>query len=119
MHRREFITVAGGSLVATLSAGAQQPERMARIGLFAPPPRNAEIEAFLEGLRNLGWIEGKNIHVEYRDAGGDDSRLPALAVELASLDIDVLVTATTAGVLAAHRATTTIPTVMITGYDLV
>ncbi len=59
------------------------------------------------------------MHLEYRDAGGDDSRLPALATELVALNVDVLVTATTAGILAAHRATTTIPTVMLSGYDLV
>ncbi|MBV8391981.1 MAG: ABC transporter substrate-binding protein [Alphaproteobacteria bacterium] len=119
MKRRELITAVGGALAGPSAAWAQQPKRIARIGFFAPPPRNAEVEAFLEGLRDLGWVEGKNIHVEYRDAGGDDSRLPALAAELVGLDIDVLVTATTAGVLAAHSATTTIPTVMITGYDLV
>lgn len=102
-----------------MTARGQQPKRIARIGLFVPPPRNAEIDAFIGGLRDLGWIEGTNVHVEYRDAGGDDSRLPALAAELVALDVDVLVTATTAGILAAHRATTTIPTVMITGYDLV
>ena len=91
----------------------------ARIGLFLPPPRNLEVEAFLAGLRDLGWVEGDNVHVEYRDAGGDDSRLPALAAELVALDVDVLATATVYGILAAHRATTKIPTVMIVGPDLV
>ncbi len=119
MKRRKFITVVGGALAGPSAARAQQPKRIARVGLFAPPPRNAEIEAFLSGLRDLGWIEGKNVHVEYRDADGDDSRLPALAAELVALDIDVLATATTPGILAAHRATTTIPTVQITGPDLV
>jgi len=78
-----------------------------------------EVDAFLAGLRDLGWVEGENIHVEYRDAGGDDSRLPGLAAELVALDVDVLVTATTPGILAAHGATTKIPTVMIVGPDLV
>ena len=119
MKRRKFITVAGGALAAPSAARAQQPKRIARVGLFAPPPRNAEIEAFLAGFGELGWIEGKNVHVEYRDADGDDSRLPALAAELVALDVDVLVTSTTAGILAAHRATTTIPTVQIVGPDLV
>ncbi|MBV8167827.1 MAG: ABC transporter substrate-binding protein, partial [Alphaproteobacteria bacterium] len=73
MNRREFITLLGGA-VAPLTARGQQPKRIARIGLFVPPPRNAEIDAFLGGLRDLGWIEGTNVHVEYRDAGGDDSR---------------------------------------------
>ena len=77
------------------------------------------MDAFLGGLRDLGWVEGENAHVEYRDAGGDDGRLPALATELVALDVDVLVTATFPGILAAHRATTKIPTVMIVGPDLV
>ena len=119
MKRREFITVFGGALAGPSAALAQQSKRIPRIGLFVPPPRNAEVDAFMEGLRDLGWVEGKNIHVEYRDAGGDDSRLPALATELVALGVDVLVTATTVGAFAAHRATTTIPTVMIAGYDLV
>ena len=119
MKRREIITLAGGALAWPLAALAQQAKRNARIGLFLPPPRNLEVEAFLGGLRDLGWVEGENAHVEYRDAGGDDSRLPALAAELVALDVDVLVTATTPGILAAHRATTKIPTVMIVGPDLV
>ena len=88
------------------------------LAFFLPPPRNLEVDAFLGGLRDLGWVEGENVHVEYRDAGGDDGRLPALATELVALDIDVLVTATFPGV-AAHSATTRIPTVVIVGPDLV
>lgn len=119
MKRREFITLVGVALAWPLAARAQQAKRLARIGLLLVPPRNLEVEAFLAGLRDLGWVEGDNIHVEYRDAGGDDSRLPALAAELVALDIDVLATATFQGILAAHRATAKIPTVMIVGPDLV
>jgi putative ABC transport system substrate-binding protein len=119
MKRREFITLVGGALAWPLVARAQQAKRIVRVGLFLPPPRNLEVEAFLAGLRDLGWVEGDNIHVEYRDADGDNDRLPALATELVALDVDVLVTATTPGILAARRATTTIPTVMIVGPDLV
>ena len=119
MKRREFITVVGGALAWPLVARAQEAKRIARIGLFLPTPRNLEVEAFLAGLRDLGWVEGENVHVEYRDAAGDDGRLPALAAELVALDVDVLVTATFPGILAAHRATTMIPTVMIVGPDLV
>jgi putative ABC transport system substrate-binding protein len=119
MNRREFITLVGGALAWPSGARAQQAKRIARIGLFLVPPRNLEVEAFLAGLRDLGWIEGDNIHVEYRDAGGDDSRLPALAAELVALDVDVLVTATFQAILAAHSATAKIPTVMIVGPDLV
>jgi putative ABC transport system substrate-binding protein len=119
MKRREFMTLTGAALALPMAARAQQAKRIARIGIFLPPPRNLEVDALLEGLRDLGWVEGKNLHVEYRDAGGDDSRLPALATELVALNVDVLVTATFPGILAAHQATTTIPTVMIVGPDLV
>jgi putative ABC transport system substrate-binding protein len=119
MKRREFIALVGVAVTWPLTARAQQAKRIVRIGLFLPPPRNLDVEAFLAGLRDLGWVEGENIHVEYRDADGDNDRLPALATELVALDIDVLATATTSGILAAHRATTKIPTVMILGPDLV
>ncbi|MDI1265517.1 MAG: ABC transporter substrate-binding protein [bacterium] len=119
MRRREFVGLVGGLAAWPLAAGAQQAKPIARIGLFLPPPRNPEVEAFLAGLRDLGWVEGQNAHVEYRDAGGDDSRLPALAAELVGLNVDVLVTATFPGILAARRATTKIPIVMIVGPDLV
>jgi putative ABC transport system substrate-binding protein len=123
MKRREFITLAGGALTTAsawpLAAGAKPANHVARVGLFLPPPRNQEVDVFLGGLRDLGWIEGENVHVEYRDAGGDDSRLPALAAELVAREVDVLVTATFPGITAAHRATTKIPIVMIVGPDLV
>jgi putative ABC transport system substrate-binding protein len=119
MKRREFIGLVGGAFAWPFVARAQQAKRIARIGLFLPPPRNLEVDAFLGGLRDLGWVEGENIHVEYRDADGDIDRLPALATELVALDVDVLVTVTTPGILAAHRATTKTPTVMIAGGDLV
>src|SRR5262249_24314607 len=90
MKRREFTLLVGGALAWPLTARAQQAKRIARIGLFLPPPRNLEVEAFLAGLRDRGWVEGENIHVEYRDAGGDDSRLPVLATELVALDVDVV-----------------------------
>src|SRR3954465_509322 len=119
MRRREFVGLVGGAAMWPFVVRAQQAKRIARVGLFLPPPRNLEVEAFLAGLRDLGWVEGDNINVEYRDAGGDNDRLPVLAAELVALDVDVLVTATTPGILAAHRATTRIPTVMIVGPDLV
>jgi len=120
MRRREFIGLLGGATAAwPLAARAQRPKRIARIGLFVPSPGNSDVDEFLGELRHLGWVEGENIHVEYRDAGGDDGRLPALAAELVAMDVDVLVTISTPGVYAAHRATTTIPIVVIVAGDLV
>ena len=118
MRRREALGVLAAAASWPLAARAQ-PKRIPRVGLFVPPPRNSDVDEFLAGLRDLGWVEGDNVHVEYRDAGGDDSKLPALAAELIALDVDVLVTIPTLGVLAAHRATTTIPIVAIAAGDLV
>ena len=119
MRRRAFLGLVGAAAAWSLAARAQQPKRIPRVGLLVPPPRNSDVDAFLQGLRDLGWVEGENVHVEYRDAGGDDGRMPALAAELVALDVDVLVTIPTLGVLAAHRATTTIPIVAIAAGDLV
>src|SRR5271163_1825333 len=95
MRRREFMGLLGGAAAWPLAARAQQPKRIPRIGLLLSFPRNSSVDEFLGGLRDLGWVEGKSIHVEYPSADGDDGRLPALAAELAALDVDVLVTAAT------------------------
>jgi putative ABC transport system substrate-binding protein len=116
VDRRRFIgTVAGGLLTAPLAAEAQQAGNIPRIGYLAfnlkvsdPRPR----EAFLQGLRDLGHVEGRTLLIEYRDAEGRTERLPALAAELVALKVDVIVpTAGTLGTLAAKRATTTLPVV--------
>ena len=116
MDRREFIgTLAGGLLAAPLAAEAQQADKMARIGylafnLAAGDPRIRE--AFLQGLRDLGYVEGRNLLIEYRDAAGKTERFPALAAELVALKVDVIVAAPgTLGALAAKQATTTLPIV--------
>jgi putative tryptophan/tyrosine transport system substrate-binding protein len=119
--RREFIAGLGGS-VATwpLAARAQQPERLARIGYLSlgSSPLNAYDNAFLAGLRDLGYVEGKNLHIEYRFAEGDQDRLAGLLAELVDLKVDVIATYAT-GVYAAKRATTTIPIVMAVAADVV
>jgi len=116
MDRREFIgTVAGGLLAAPLAAEAQQADKMARIGylafnLAAGDPRIRE--AFLQGLRDLGYVEGRNLLIEYRDAAGKTDRFPALAAELVALKVDVIVAGGgTLAALAAKQATTTLPIV--------
>jgi putative ABC transport system substrate-binding protein len=102
---------------------AQQPaKKVFRIGLLSgnrssPMPLN--VEAFRQGLRELGYVEGQNTSVEYRFAEGKDERYPILAAELVNFGVDVIVTAGTGATLAAKRATSTIPIVVGNAGDLV
>ena len=103
-------------VVVAAIAQAQQPAKIPRIGLsrydvsFAAI--SARIEAFRQGLRELGYVEGKNIVIEWRYAEGKIDRLPALAAELVRLKVDVIVSAAPPGTRAAKQATATIPIVM-------
>jgi putative tryptophan/tyrosine transport system substrate-binding protein len=113
IRRREFITLIGGAVAAwPAAAGAQQRERMARIGVLWPgaPPDKWD-EAFRQGLRTHGYVEGRNILLEYRWAEGNQERLPILAQELARLPLDVIVTTSAPAILAVKEATTSIPIV--------
>jgi putative ABC transport system substrate-binding protein len=116
MKRRDFITLLGGATVAwPLAARAQQPASVRRIGFLGSTSASGhrrQVEAFRAGLRDLGYVEGKNIIIEFRWAEGDYDRLPDLAADLLGLKIDILVTHGTPGALAAKQATTTIPIVM-------
>ena len=114
MDRRRFIgTVASSLLAAPLAAEAQQPARIPRIGVLAGNLADTPhlVAAFRQGLLDLGYVEGRNIVIEYRDAKGEFKRLPALAGELVALKVDVILAAGTQHVLAAKDATTTIPIV--------
>src|SRR6201995_369297 len=94
MKRRELIALLGGSAVWTLSARAQQPDRIARVGyLRLSPAARIQIfdDAFREGLRESGYVEGRNIRIEYRSSEGDEDRLVALAKELIALNVDLIV----------------------------
>jgi putative ABC transport system substrate-binding protein len=120
VDRRAFIgTLAGGLLAAPLAAEAQQADKMARIGWLAvnlaafPHVR----EAFLQGLRDLGHVEGRNVVIEYRDAEGKLERLPVLAAELVALKVDVIVAPSTPAALAAKQATRTLPIVFAVAAD--
>jgi putative ABC transport system substrate-binding protein len=108
--------LAFGLLTAPLTAAAQ-PEKIGRIGYLGPTPSTGGLlQAFREGLLELGYIERKNIAIEYRYtalAGDIDERLPLLAAELVRLKPDVLVVSLTVAALAAKNATTTIPIVMV------
>ena len=105
-------------LGASAGAGAQQTTAVARIGFLAPGGNRAETtEPFLRGLRELGYVEGRNVVTEYRSAEGKADRLPALAAELVALKVDVLVAAGQSAALAARQATRTIPIVLPTAED--
>jgi putative ABC transport system substrate-binding protein len=116
--RRRVLLVAGAvALAVPLAALAQRAQRMPRIGFVsstAPGPRN---EAFLRGLRELGYVEGRNLHVELRFAEGRPERFPELVEELIRSKVDVLVVGSTLGARAAKRATTTIPVVFAGASD--
>jgi putative tryptophan/tyrosine transport system substrate-binding protein len=103
-----------------LPAEAQQPTKIPRIGYLSPTSPSVSptrIEAFRQGLRELGYIESKNIVIEYRYAEGKFDRLPALAAELVSFKVDLIVTTGPTVTRAAKEATTTVPIVMATDTD--
>ena len=112
------ILVAAMLFAVAVIAEAQQPKKIPRIGFLgalSPSSISARIEAFRQGLRELGYVEGKNLVIEYRWAEGKFDRVPALAAELVQLKIEVIVTAGPTDTRAAKQATVTIPIVM--GFD--
>jgi putative ABC transport system substrate-binding protein len=103
-----------------VEAWAQQPTKVPRIAWLTSSPLSGNanrIEAFRQGLRELGYVEGKNIVIEYRSGEGNRARVPALAVELVHLKVDVIVTAGASTTRAAKAATTTVPIVMAQDID--
>jgi putative ABC transport system substrate-binding protein len=123
MRRREFITLLGGAAAAwPFAARAQQGERMRRIGVLvglleSDPEGHARLGAFREGLLELGWIEGRNIQIEYRWAGAEATRLQAYAAELVALKPDVIFAASGTPLAALHRETRTVPIVFTNASD--
>jgi putative ABC transport system substrate-binding protein len=109
---KKIIGLALGVVLLALSvpAQAQQPGKIPRIGFlfYGSPGPSPELDAFRQGLRELGYIEGQNIAIEYRFASGRVERLPELAAELVRLELDVIVTPATPASLAAKQATSTI-----------
>ncbi|HEV8256928.1 MAG TPA: ABC transporter substrate-binding protein [Casimicrobiaceae bacterium] len=116
MDRRTFIArVAAGLLGAPLAARAQQGGKVYRIGILEtiPAARNAaNLDALRKGLRDLGYVEGRNLVIEYRSADGRAERFPDLASELVRLKVDLIVTRGTPAAKAAKNATGTVPVVM-------
>ena len=120
MDRRTFILAVGALLAASLDARAQPVAKVYRIGILEPIPaaqNAANLDALRKGLRNFGYVEGRNLIIEYRSADGHADRFPDLAAELVRLKIDLLLTRGTPATRAAKRATETIPVVMATMGD--
>jgi len=121
VRRREFIALVGGSIACPMGARAQQQAgkgpRIGYLGVTSPSDRPPLLDAFRQRLRELGWVEGQNIVIDYRYAEGRVDRLPDLAAELVRLKVDLIVSLGTQGVTAAKNATETIPIVMIAVRD--
>ena len=120
--KQKFIGIALCAMLFTLSlpAQAQQPARIHRIGILSPSSGSvfpARVEAFRQRLRELGYVEGKNIVIEYRYADGKSERLPDLAAELVRLKVDIIVTISPSTTLAAKKASGTIPIVFASAND--
>jgi ABC-type uncharacterized transport system substrate-binding protein len=121
MRRREFITLLGGAAAAPsvlwpLAARAQQGAPVRRIGVLVPfaedhPVGQARVAAFLQGLRQLGWTDGRNVRIDYRWSAGDADRVRKSATELIALGPDVVMAFTSAAVAPLRQATSTVPIV--------
>src|SRR5689334_6677960 len=120
MKRRAFVTGLGGLLTAPIAAKAQQAGKQYRIGLLIAYPYVPErviTPIFLPELRDLAYIEGRNIQLDVRSANYHSEQLPALAAELVRLNVDVIVTGGDSEVRAAKQATSTMPIVMVPSGD--
>ena len=122
MDRRTFLAGITASLATPLTVRAQQTDKVWRIGSLSPASRtstefSSRVEIVRQGLRDLGWIEGQNIHIEYRWAEGRIDRLPALAQELVHLNLDLIIAWTSPAALGVKNATRTIPVVMASAAD--
>ena len=121
MRRRKFITLLGGAAVAwPLTAGAQQTAKLPTIGYLGgggPISQRAWVDAFAQRLRELGWVEGRNVAIEYRWGEGRPERYAEIAAEFVRLKVDVIFAGGTEAAVAAKQATSVIPIVFPTGGD--
>jgi putative ABC transport system substrate-binding protein len=123
VKRREFIAALGGAALAwPFAAHAQQSDRVRRIAVLmglaeSDPQYQRYVSAFTQGLRDLGWVEGRNVRIDYRAAGGDYSRAQALAKELLALKPELIVPHTDMSVEAFRGQTRSIPMVFVSTAD--
>ena len=114
IRRRDFITLLGGTAAWPLAVRAQQPGKLPTIGYLGPNTRSLDsprLEAFVQRLRELGWIEGRTIAFEYRWAEGRNEHLAEIMAEFVKRRVDVIVTSATPPTVAAKQATSVIPIV--------
>src|SRR6516162_2492942 len=114
LKRREIITLLSSAAAWPLAARAQQPERTRRVGALmafseSNPEHRSLIDTFMQGLARLGWVEGRNVQIDVRWAGGDVGRMRAFAKQLAEQQPDVILAGTTPVTAALQRETGTIP----------
>jgi putative ABC transport system substrate-binding protein len=116
MRRRDFIALAGGAAAWPLGARAQQPDPMRRVGLLLgiaenDPEARLRVKAFQQGLRDLGWLDGRNVRIDYRFAASDPERIKQYVAELVRLAPDVIVGNSSPVIAALRQATSTVPIV--------
>src|SRR6266487_5867904 len=120
MKRREFITLIGGAAAWPLAASAQQVPKLPTIGFMGASTASferASTDAFVQRLRELGWIENRTVAIEYRWAEGRDERFAQIAAEFVRLKVDVILTYGTLSILAVKKATAVIPIVFAAAGD--
>ena len=122
MRRREFIAVLSGAAAWPLAGLAQQPERDRRVGILMPwsendPLAQANVTAFAHGLERFGWVDGKNIRLDYRFAADDPALFKSNAAELVQLSPDAILASTPPAIMALHQQTATIPIVFVLAAD--
>jgi putative tryptophan/tyrosine transport system substrate-binding protein len=121
VKRREFIALTGGAAVWPLGVCAQPHGKIARVGFLGLDSERSHaprLAAFRAGLRDLRWVEGKNIQIEFRWADGKYNGLPTLVEQLLGWEIDVLVTHGTAGALATKKGTSAVPKIITAVSDM-